>query len=447
MTKRFNFQRLFLLMSAAGIIGFTNTVTAAGFQLWEQDGASIGNYHAGRAASAEDASTAYYNPAGLIKIHNQQIVAALDPIMTDIDFRGTVGVSTAGIGTIGPQPVVAQGGNFALIPAFHYAAPINNRLVFGLSLVAPFGLKTSYGSSTFARYAATLTSLQVADLSPSLGFAVNDKLSLGAGFDFEHVRGEFDANAGNPILNTVFGTNMESTSQNVGTSNGYGYHLGILYQFTEQTRVGLAYISQIRHHLRGSSKFVGPLANNLAGGYQSSGQLKTDVTLPGTATLSIFHMINPAWDFLGSLSYTQWNVFENLVLRNVSGLSGGASSNTIVAVIPESYRNTWNLSLGGNYHASEQFMFRGALGFDQSPTNNKYRNLQLPDSDRIVFALGGHYQHTNTLGFDLGWTHYLAMNSRINNLSQSLGDQTTVTSGSVQLSADVIGVQVKWDIV
>ncbi len=447
MAKRFTFQRLFLLMSAAGVIGLSsNTAMAAAFQLWEQDGASVGDYHAGRAAEAADASTAYYNPAGMIRIQNQQAVLSLDPILTDFQFRGTVDVQTLGLpDVLGPQSTVAQGGNFNLVPAFHYVAPINNRISFGLSLFSPFGLKTNYGSGTFARYAATLTSLQVIDLSPSIGFSVNNKLSLGAGVDLQHARAEFDLTAGNPFLNSIFGTNVDTPSQNVGTSYGYGFHLGAMYQFNEQTRVGLAYFSKITHHLDGTSKFFGPLANDGSGGLQESRNLKSTATLPATTTLSVFHTFNPTWDAMGTVSYTQWSEFSKLVLQNVAGINEGVSANNLLVVIPENYRNTWNFSVGANYHLNDQWMFKGGVGYDETPSSGRYRNLQLPDSDRIAVAIGTHYQPTKQLGLDLGWTHFFAMNTRINNLSQAFGDQTSITNGSVQASADVFGLQAKWD--
>ena len=446
MAKRFNLQRLFILMSAAGTIGFSSHTMAAAFQLWEQDGASVGNYHAGRAAEAPDASTAYYNSAGMVRIHNQQIVFGLDPILTDFKFNGTINVASAGIGSAGPHPAAAQGGNFNIVPDLHYVAPLNDRVAFGFSIVSPFGLKTDYGSSTFARYSATLTSLQVIDIAPSLSIAINDKLSVGFGADIEHVRGEFDLVAGNPILNSLFMTNMDTTSENVGTSWGYGYHLGALYQFNQQTRVGLSYHSKITQHLDGNSKFYGHLANDIGGGLQESTHLKANATLPATTTLSLFHTLNPTWDLMGTIAYTQWSEFSQLVLQNVAAISSGVSSNSVIVVIPERYHNTWNYTVGANYHASEQWMFRGGVGYDQTPSNNTYRNLQLPDSDRIAVALGTHYQATKTLGFDMGWTHFFAMNTRINNLSQSFGDQTTTTNGSIHSSADVFGLQAKWDI-
>ncbi len=448
MSKRFNFQRLFLLMSAAGVVGLsTNTAMAAAYQLWEQDGASVGNYHAGRAAEAPDASIAYYNPAGLVRIHHQEIVVGADPIVTDIKFTGTVGLTTAGIPNIvGPQTVTAQGGAFGVIPSIHYVTPLNSRLTFGLSLVSPFGLKTNYPPNSFSRYAATVTSLQVIDLSPSVGFPVNDKLSLGAGLDIEHAKAEIDLMAGNPLLNILFGRNVDTNSENIGANYGYGFHIGGMYQFNEQTRIGLTYHSKVTFHLNGSSKFTGPLANNAAGGLQESRNLKANTSLPATTTLSVFHSFNPTWDIMGTVSYIQWNELTTLILQNAAGILGGAANNFINVLIAEYYHNTWTTSVGANYHVNEQWMFKGALGYDESPTNNTYRNLQLPDSDRIVAAIGVHYEPTQTLGFDVGWSHFFAMNNRIGNVTQVVGDQTTVTNGSVHLSADVFGLQMKWDI-
>jgi len=439
--KRFHFQQLFLSMVASGMLGFTHTAMAAAFQLWEQDGASIGNYHAGRAASAEDASTSYYNPAGLVRIHNQQLVVAVDPIVTNFKFRGTIR-DVFGKLNDSTTPAVAQGGGFNVLSALHYAAPLNDSFVFGFSVVSPFGLKTDYGTDATTRYVGTLTSLQIIDVAPSLGFAVNNKLSLGAGLDAEIARGEFDLIAGR-----MDSPDFDTTSDNVGRSTGYGYHAGILYQINEQTRIGLSYYSKITHHLQGASKFTGELAND--GNpplFEQSNQLKANITLPATTTLSLFKTINPVWDVMGTVSYTQWSVFNQLVLQNIAAATSDSTSGIITVIIPQHYHNTWNYSVGTNYHINAQWMLRGGMGYDQSPSNNYYRNLQAPDSDRIALALGTHYQASKTIGLDMGWTHVFAMNTRIHNVEQTVGSQITTTDGSVRGNADVFGFQVTWDI-
>lgn len=438
MAKRFTAKRLFCLMAAAGLIGFNQTVLAAAFQLWEQDGASIGNYHAGIAAAAEDASTAFYNPAGLIRMKNQQFVIGADPVLTNFRFSGTV--ADTGLGNI-PQAARAQGGGFNLVPFGHYAAPINDRIVFGLSAVAPFGLKTNYGYDTPLRYAATLTEVQVIDVSPSLGIALTDKFSFGFGLDINRITGSF-----NQVATAISSVN-DTNSTNRGYGTAYGYHLGALYQPTTQTRVGVAYHSQLRLHLKGASNFTGPLANGGEGGQQSSRYLKATATLPSTASASVFHTFDEKWDVMGSLSWTRWSVFRNLVLTNVAAINGTTfDAENIQVYVPENYHNTINYSIGANYHPSEKWIVRTGLGYDPTPSSDRYRNVQLPDSDRIAVALGAHFQASKTIGLDVGWTHMFAMNTRINN-SQPLGSTVVSTVGSVDASADVYGFQLTWDIV
>ena len=106
MAQRFAFKKLFMILLSAGMLGLSQQASAAAFQLWELDGASIGNYHAGAAAVAEDASTAFYNPAGLIRIKNQELVLGGDSVVTDIRFKGTVAVNTLFPPT--PNPVAAR---------------------------------------------------------------------------------------------------------------------------------------------------------------------------------------------------------------------------------------------------------------------------------------------------------------------------------------------------
>lgn len=467
-------------LAISGLMGLSSEVMASGFQLFEQDGASIGNYHAGYAAIAEDASTAWYNPAGITRFKNQQIVFGAVSVMSDFKYRGSVAV-TENVPKIVPiatfpfralvvtpstvtfPGVTAQGGAFSVIPDIHYVTPLTDWLGFGFSIDVPFGLKTDYGRSTPMRYAATLTSISVVDISPSLAAKVTDKASLGAGFDIQKVWAEFD-NVGVlltpvpsisgliPPITTAVVPGPTATSTNKASGTGYGYHLGALYEFTPATRAGISYHSQVVHHLTGSSKFEGAAANFINGGPFSSGRAKANITLPPYTALSGYHRINPDFAVMGSILYTQWSTFQNLTLNNVAG---GVSTTTrpfvgpstnIQVSIPERYKNTWNFTVGGNYYPSDKMIVRAGIGYDQTPVSNAYRNVQLPDNNRYVIALGGHYQISKAVGVDLGWTHFFFNQSRVSPPPQVTGGQTVTTSGNVNGGADVLGGQIVWDI-
>ena len=61
-------RRFVMILGNVGIFFFSTQAQASGFQLFEQDVASIANYHAGYAALADNASIAFYNPARISHI-------------------------------------------------------------------------------------------------------------------------------------------------------------------------------------------------------------------------------------------------------------------------------------------------------------------------------------------------------------------------------------------
>ena len=87
----------------------------AGFALQEQNGSGLGNAYAGGAAVAEDASTIYFNPAGMSRLPGIQGVAAGNLICPSNKFHDN-GSQPAAL-----QPLGGTGGDAgscAFPPAF-----------------------------------------------------------------------------------------------------------------------------------------------------------------------------------------------------------------------------------------------------------------------------------------------------------------------------------------
>ena len=416
---------------------------ASSFQIWEQDGASVGNYHAGYAALAQDASTAFYNPAGITRIKNQQVTFALNGIRTDFQYKGTVTVPTNFPSTLGPFQV--NGGVFTVVPALHYVAPLNDKLGYGFSIDVPFGLKVNYGEQTFMRYAATMSELEVIDISPSLGYQLTELLSVGAGLDYQRVNAELDSVVGFAAPGV-----FDTQSTNKADGHGYGYHAGVLLQFSPETRLGMSYHSQVQHHLTGTSKFSGPLAAAVNGGNPliDSENAYVNFTLPAYTALSAFHQFSPQLAVMGSIIYTQWYVFNELTLNNIAGVAPGNIPSTKETItMPLHYKNTYNLALGANYSITPAIVIKGGLGYDQSPVLNQYRDVRIPDNDHYVVAIGGHYQVTQHVGLDVGWSHFFLDKTNINPPPLPVGTEIIMTTGKVTGDADVFALQVTWDIV
>ncbi len=452
MAKRSAIKRLVQQMCAAGMLMCSTQSFAAAFQLYEQDGATVGDYHAGRAAEANNAATAFYNPAGMSRIANQQIVFGDVAVLSDLKYRGSVSVNTINAGV--PVNVVNQGGGFSTIPDLFYVAPISDRFAFGFSIAAPFGLKTDYGRVSNLRYAATATELTVVDVSPSLSLKIIPQLSIGLGYDWQRFGAEFNQDA--------FISGFNAYAYNKAWSSASGFHMGALYSPWESTRFGISFNSQVVHHPHGTSKLIGPGASFVTGIPAPFGQgnpqaivsqqAYTRVTLPAYTTLSAFHQLNNRWALLGTAIYTRWSTFKTLTLSNIAtvNLNGflPVASNTGSLTLTENYRDAWNFSLGSEFYATDRATFRCGIGYDESPIKNNLRDVRIPDNNRYAVALGGHYQAIKQLGFDVGWTHlFVPGHTNITPPPLTVGAQTTVTRGYMQTNADIFGAQVTWDIV
>ncbi|MDH4284706.1 MAG: outer membrane protein transport protein, partial [Gallionellaceae bacterium] len=75
---------------AAALSALSGQAVASGYALIEQNASGLGNAYAGGAASAEDASTIYFNPAGMTRLRGKQGVVAVHLIKPSMKFTGTV---------------------------------------------------------------------------------------------------------------------------------------------------------------------------------------------------------------------------------------------------------------------------------------------------------------------------------------------------------------------
>ena len=188
-----------------------------------------------------------------------------------------------------------------------------------------------------------LSSVMVIDYSPVLAVRFWRGASFGAGPDIQRMYGEFDS------VGTL-GGELDTDATNKANDTGYGYHMGLLYEFTPLIRAGLSYHSQVVHHLSGSSKFVGPLADALNNNMPiNTKRTTTNITLPPYTALSAYYGVSPCFSVMGSVIYTQWSVFRQLVLNDVAGIALPFDASTSIQVtIPAHYRNSWNFALGAD---------------------------------------------------------------------------------------------------
>jgi long-chain fatty acid transport protein len=355
---------------------------AAGFALIEQSASGMGNAFAGGGAIAEDASTIYFNPAGMTYIQGTQIVGAIHLIKPNAEFTGTFSLPIGG-GNGG------DAGDIAFVPNFYYKRDLTDTVKFGLGVNAPFGLKTEYDPTWKGRLQAVKSEVKTININPSVAFKVNDQLSVGAGVSAMWAQAELTS-AGNAA-----GAQVKIK----GDDWGFGFNLGAIYQATTDTRFSAAYRSKVKQKLDGAVSSVIPLAALNTG-------VTASIDLPETFAVSAFSRVNDQWDIMGDVTWTRWSNFQELkVVRS----DGSVLGNT-----PENWSNTLRYSVGTNYHYSDDIKLRAGLAYDEEAISEQYRTARIPGNDRKWVSIGANWRVSPYSSIDVGYAHLFISDANIN---------------------------------
>lgn len=402
---------------ASALLVMAGGASASGFALIEQSGSGLGNAFAGGAASAEDASTIFFNPAGMSRLSGKQIVVVGSIITPSAKFADTASTSPTLYG-FGPAPVSRDAGSTALVPAAYFSWELDPKWSAGLGLGAPFGLKTEYDPNWMGRFHAIRSEIKTINLNPSVAYKVNEGLSFGFGLNWQRV----DAGLTKAVNYTAFGlgtpAGTEGTNNLTGSDSAWGYNLGTMFNVNPSTTVGLAYRSAINYKVSGTAAYYGRPAALTAATLVSTAYaaqigdsaFTANLKLPATFSLALKYQPNAQWDILFDATQTQWSSVQSLDLMRSSGISSGLSLESVQF----KWRDTWRVALGANHRYNEQWTARIGVAYDQTPTSDAYRIARLPDSDRTWLSLGGQYKPSKGNAIDFGYAHLFMNNAALN---------------------------------
>jgi long-chain fatty acid transport protein len=405
---------------------------ASGFAIRENNSIDMGMAGAGAASRADDAATAFSNPAGLTYLPtgfaaNLGAAAALPSIY----FHGNA--------TSGGTPIAGNnghnGGHEGLIPHIFLKYDLTDRLKGGLAVTVPFGNMVKYNSDFYGRYTpgGIETAAVSADINPSLAYKITPRFSVGAGISVQWFQSIF-ANAINQSALLGVSGIPDGFARFKGDDWGVGWNAGILAEPWDGTRIGFTYRSRVKHRIEGNINFqsvAGPLSGVFATQHATA-----NISLPASTTFSVTHKLNEKLSLSGEFQWTQWSTFQSSDLHGDAGL---------VIPVAQRYRDSFFGAIGAIYHLSPALALRGGLAYDGSPITNGFRLAGLPDQDRYVAAVGVSYKLHDAMTLEGAYTHFLAqkasMNESVNNMD-ALG--TTQLNGSYTVSLDYLSFDVRY---
>jgi long-chain fatty acid transport protein len=444
----------------AGLAVLSAPASAAFFQIAEQSASGMGNAFAGGAAIAEDASTVWYNPAGMTRIAGPQLIIGGSYIRPS--FTADVVSASSAIGPIGGGGGDAGAGAF--VPNLYATYPISNRFSVGAAVNAPFGLVTTYPDTWAGRYYALRSDIKTVNINLAAAFKVHEAVSLGLGVNHQHIDAELTQAVDFATLCTagfILGIpGAGACGQNGGFSqpgnpndgnakvtaggDAWGYNAGVLGQFGK-ARVGLAYRSQMKYKLDGNFDITSPA--NVPNALLTNPNFRlvdstahTDVTLPSTVSLSAVFETQGPWTFMADVTRTNWHVLPELRIK----LDSGASDQVVTLNLKDAYR----YSTGVNYRASDKWVLRAGVALDRSPVPGATdRTPRLPDSDRRWVSVGAGLRASQSVYLDFAYTYVRLSDSSVQKTDGGAGSENAFRgnlSANYTGSVQIVSAQVRW---
>lgn len=352
---------------------------AGGLWIYELGNPGTGLAAAGWAAAAQDASTAFTNPAGMTRLSQSQLLVGLQPMFAKVKFDAAPGTTTPG----------GDGGNAGLfapgLTAF-YVHKVSSKLSLGVSSISYIGAGVKYLDGWSGRYYLQETHLITLSLIPAVAYQINDWLSVGGGVGLVYGKLRQRAAINNALDGSGYPDGTLRLNSSAFSLQGIA---GILVTPRQGTRFGVSYVSPVSLDFRDVVRLDG-LGPTLWDDLQSSGLAGSKVdltyTLPQQVMISCYQQVTDKLALLANVGWQNWSAFGNV------GVSvSGSTSRSFTA--DAKFRDTWHVALGAQYRIQKNVLLSAGFAFDSSPVSDVDR--------KIALALDRQFRYSGGVQFDL----------------------------------------------
>lgn len=439
----------------------SNYASASGFALLEQSSSRLGTAFAGTAVAADDATTVYFNPAGMLQLDGHQAAVSLSDVYIDSKLNNANSQAAFG------QPLGREGGNAGgmnWVPSAYWTSKLGERFAAGIGVNAPFGLKLDYDNGWMGRFQAKRSEIKTLNVNPSFAFRIGDVVSVGAGANYQRIDAkltsavnysaviaqQLPALVANGTITpaqaaalTVANAGLEGHTAVEGDDAAWGFNVGILLNFSDNARIGLAYRSSIEYTVEGDVRFVAPptpepvgtaivAAASAPGAPLSNGGVYVELEVPASTTLSYWQRLGSRTELMADVAWTEWSSIPELRVVRTNG--------TTLSVTPEDWRDTWRAALGLAYTMNSKWKLRTGVAHDQTPVPDSTRTPRLPDGNRYWIAVGAAWSITDRATIDFGYTHLFVKDAPINQNAGSTAAYGLI-NGEQNTTIDIVTAQ------
>ena len=434
--KGFQMKKFNQSVLATAMLFAAGGVNAAAFQLSEVSTSGLGRAYAGEAAIADNASVVATNPALMSLFKTNQFSVAGVYVDSKINMSGNTGITALGrnVGARLPststnlhQKNVVPG---SLVPNMYFVAPVNDKVAIGAGMNVNFGLKSEYDNKYNGGVFGGTTDLTALNLNLSGSYRITEGFSAGLGLNAIYAQAKIERRAGvlanfMPVKEDTILTQLQDKA-----AWAFAWNAGVMYQFNENHRIGLAYHSKV------DVDFTDHTATSLqAHRIGQEGGLK--LNLPDYLEFSGFHQLTEKFAMHYSYKYSHWSRLKNLYASYHS--DGREAFHKKMY-----YRNSSRIALGGTYNVDDKLTLRAGIAYDQAAAT-EHASAAIPDTDRTWYSVGATYKFTPNLSVDLGYAYLKGKKVHFKE-EQRISNGAVVVTGnySSKASANLYGLNLNY---
>ena len=357
---------------------------AGGFRVSLQGVKQLAMAHT--SAHTEDASVAFFNPAGISFIPNKLSVAVGGfGAITEVEYQSLETLQSYKTENPLGTPLYAA-----------IAYKVTNNVSVGLSVTTPFGTTVKWADDCTGREIVQKMELKSFYFQPMVSYKFNDWASIGVSYIY--AKGIVDWDKAVTNLGGTLNINDEKAT-------GSGFGVGFYLKPSSNLDLSIAYRSPVIMKAdNGVATFTGVpeavlTSPQLNVGADGQDAFTAELPLVDEYIIGLTYRITPKWLVSADFNYHGWERYSKLTLDFENAQVGNQADKTVL-VSPKNFKNAKTFRIGTQYMLTDKLAGRLGYYFDESPYEDKYFIPETPSFDASVVTAGLGYKF-GKLGVDL----------------------------------------------
>ncbi|MDJ0780117.1 MAG: outer membrane protein transport protein [Gammaproteobacteria bacterium] len=333
---------------------------AGGLWLFEFGAPEMGRAAAGAETGVDSAAAGLYNPAAMSRASGTQIMATGGIISSRAEFDVDNATILNGTGDGG------DAGSVSPAASLFYTRPIDDRWRFGTNVYALSGAALDYDSDWAGRYQATEVEILLLGVVPTVSYRVNDWITLGGNAVLSYTELDLKVAVPNPTTPLA---GPDGRAKIDGDDTTFGYGLGVLFEPSDQTRIGIVYQSELEPEYSGDAS-LDPIGLEVG--------IDTKLPLAAFFRVGVSHDFDDSFTGHVTLGWEDWSTLDAVNLSTESN----------AAVLDRNWEDTYHVAVGGTWRMSSEWVVQAGIGYDTSPVDADDRTADLPIDRQVRYAFG-----------------------------------------------------------